>query len=74
VDGTLRPGDPAVSPKAVDLAFTHPVDGRTRTAKGIYEIDGDTLKICEGGTRKPERPTEFKTRVGQTLRVYRRAK
>ena len=46
--------DPAASPKR--LTLTAP-DGKTRP--GIYDRDGDTLKICLSGTDQP--PTEFAT-------------
>ena len=43
--------------------------------RGIYELDGDTLKSCVGGIGK-ERPTEFtaKAGTGQTLQVFKRVK
>ena len=41
---------------------------------GIYEIDGDTLKVCFDPEGK-KRPTEFKTASGsQTLVVHKRLK
>lgn len=33
---------------------------------GIYELDGDSLKICINETTNPSRPTEFKSDKGQT--------
>ena len=40
----------------------------------IYEIDGDTLKVCFDPEGK-KRPTEFKGESGaQTLVVYKRVK
>ena len=48
--------DPKAKPKTLDL---HTVDTRALFSKeGIYELDGDTLKICIGVKK---RPTEFKT-------------
>jgi uncharacterized protein (TIGR03067 family) len=69
---TLKP-DPSKSPKAFDSTVTEgPTKGMVILA--IYEIDGDTLKVCfdpEGKTR----PTEFKTGTGsQTLVVHKRVK
>jgi uncharacterized protein (TIGR03067 family) len=50
------------TPKTLDLIFTEgPEKGRTST--GIYELDGDNLKIClslAGSTR----PTEFASKPG----------
>jgi RNA polymerase sigma factor (sigma-70 family) len=34
--------------------------------KGIYELRGDTLKVCYGS----ERPTEFKTKPDSSLKLY----
>lgn len=44
--------DPTKMPKSIDLTSL-----RTGTLSGIYELDGDTLKIHFGG--EPGRPTEF---------------
>jgi uncharacterized protein (TIGR03067 family) len=38
---------------------------------GIYELDGDTLKWC---VRKKSRPTEFETKEGAFLMIFKRAK
>jgi uncharacterized protein (TIGR03067 family) len=55
--------DPGKSPKQIDL---NP-GGERRTARGIYALKGDELKLCygEGGA---ERPTEFASPEGG--RVY----
>lgn len=48
--------DPAKKPKTID--FTPDQDKKEKPALGIYELDGDNLKLCwskEGGAR----PTEF---------------
>jgi uncharacterized protein (TIGR03067 family) len=58
--GTLSV-DPSQKPRAYDATLA--VDDRERTSVGIYEFDGDTLKICftdKGG----ERPKEFSTKGG----------
>src|SRR6516162_5222640 len=44
--------DPAKKPKEIDVDF----DGQA--GKGIYELDGDTLKIAHGDLGEA-RPTEF---------------
>ncbi len=48
--------DATTTPKSLDMIE------KTSTMLGIYELDGDTLKICvsEGG-QKGVRPTEMKT-------------
>jgi uncharacterized protein (TIGR03067 family) len=47
--------DPAAKPKTIDL-----IAGDERPAPGIYELDGDTLKICLAEGPNAARPTEFK--------------
>lgn len=66
--------DPSKSPKAIDVTIT---EGPSKGAVmlGIYEIDGDTLKVCFDFGGK-QRPTEFKSPPGsQTFyNVHKRAK
>jgi uncharacterized protein (TIGR03067 family) len=66
--------NPAAKPKALDITGTDgPNKGKTILA--IYELDGDTLRICYdlGGKN---RPREFKTREGTQLFLvtYKREK
>jgi uncharacterized protein (TIGR03067 family) len=66
--GTIKL-DAAKTPKQIDLELND------RTLKGIYQIDGDMLKISyrlEGD----ERPTEFESKPdsGIVLVVHKRAK
>ena len=58
--------DPDKKPKTVDL--TREIGGRTLTELGIYELDGDTWKMCndEAGIM---RPTEYGTKEGTQLEV-----
>jgi RNA polymerase sigma factor (sigma-70 family) len=51
--------DPAKSPKQIDLIFD-----KEKTAKGIYLLDGDTLKLCVQKDPGSERPTEFVSKEG----------
>jgi uncharacterized protein (TIGR03067 family) len=66
--------DPSKSPKAIDVTMT---EGPNKGAVmlGIYEIDGDTLKVCFDSEGK-KRPTEFKSTLGsQTfVNVHKRVK
>jgi uncharacterized protein (TIGR03067 family) len=66
--------DPSQKPKAIDITIT---DGpnKDKTAKGIYELTGDTQKICVAAPGKP-RPTEFvsKPDSGSVIQVLRREK
>jgi uncharacterized protein (TIGR03067 family) len=65
--------DPTKSPKEMDIVADTP--GGEVKLKGIYQIKGDSLKMCidqKGG----ERPTKFTTLAGtgQILIVLKRAK
>ena len=65
----LKP-DPSKSPKAFDVKVT---DGPNKGSVmlGIYEITGDTLKVCFDPDGKKQ-PTEFKTGCGsQTVVVHK---
>lgn len=66
--------DPSKKPKTIDVTLT---DGPNKgmVILGIYEIDGDTLKVCfDLGGKK--RPTEFKSPAGSEvfLNVHKRVK
>jgi uncharacterized protein (TIGR03067 family) len=52
--------DPGKKPKEIDMTF---LDGpnKDKTLKGIYEIDGDTFKMCRGLTADKDRPSDFGT-------------
>ena len=66
--------DTSKKPKAIDVTLTEgPMKGAVLL--GIYEIDGDTLKVCFDLEGK-KRPTEFKSPPGsQTfVNVHKRAK
>src|SRR5205807_1617746 len=60
-DGTLSL-DVTKKPKRFDLKFTKGPE-KGNTSLGIYELDGDTWKICLGLTGK-SRPTKFATKPG----------
>ena len=68
IEGTVKL-DPDKKPKMIDL------DVNGRILKGIYELDGDTLKMCYILT-DGERPTEFvsKPDTGVILITHKRAK
>src|SRR5436190_16265588 len=52
--------DPGKKPKAIDMVFGEG-DKKDQVLRGIYVIDGDTLKICRGLRPEQQRPTEFGT-------------
>jgi internalin A len=66
--------DPRKNPKAIDFTMdSDPDEGKPH--KGIYLLDGDTLKICRSDPGKP-RPKEFATKTdsGHVLFVLTREK
>jgi uncharacterized protein (TIGR03067 family) len=69
-EGVAFKVDPTRSPKEVEDTLR---DGRK--IRGIYELDGDTLRSCVAPPDK-DRPTEFAggKGSGSTLRVFRRVK
>jgi uncharacterized protein (TIGR03067 family) len=64
--------DPTKKPKTIDATMTSGPD-KGKKSMGIYEFEGDTLKICYN---EKERPKEFSTKKGSgnTLEVYKREK
>ncbi len=66
--------DPLAKPKTIDIIFTEG-PGKGHSQKGIYELDGDTQKICIAMPDQP-RPTEFASKPdsGQILEVLKREK
>ena len=68
--GTIKV-DPSKSPKAIDAKQV----SSDKAALGIYQLDGDTQKICLASPGRA-RPTEFSSEQGsgQTLTVWKRKK
>lgn len=66
--------DPIPTPKVIDVTFTDGPRSR-KTIKGIYELTGDTCKICMAPEDEP-RPLSFTSKPGSgfTLEVLRRGK
>jgi uncharacterized protein (TIGR03067 family) len=66
--------DPSKSPKTIDVTMT---EGSNKGAVmlGIYEFDGDTMKVCFDPQGK-KRPTEFKSAAGSEnfVNVHKRVK
>ncbi len=66
--------DPSKTPKGIDFK---PGGGqyKDKTLRGIYEIDGDMLKVCFAEPDKP-RPTEFASKAdsGLTLAIHKKQK
>lgn len=75
--------DPSKSPKWIDMTGT--TDGKDRSIPALYELDGDTLKLCfrndykskDGKpTEDPKRPAKLEGGANsmQVLMVLRREK
>jgi uncharacterized protein (TIGR03067 family) len=66
--------DPTVIPKTIDITLNLGPDRRA-TILGIYELEGDTYKICSARPGRP-RPKEFssKSGSGQGVQVMAREK
>ena len=66
--------DPSRSPKTIDVTLAEGLNKGT-VMLGIYEIDGDTLKVCFDPQGK-RRPTEFKSAPGSEnfVNVHKRVK
>ena len=69
IKGTYRI-DPNRTPKTVDWTDTIGEDAG-KTLLAIYSFNGDRLVFCAAYPGLP-RPTEFRTRPGQVLRVLQR--
>jgi RNA polymerase sigma factor (sigma-70 family) len=68
--------DPTKKPKAINFTILPYYPGmKTSTVLGIYEVDGDSLKVLQG-LPDQGRPTEFKTtpQSGLEFIVFNRAK
>jgi uncharacterized protein (TIGR03067 family) len=66
--------DPSKSPKAIDVKITEGLN-KGAAMLGIYEIDGDTLKVCFDEQGK-KRPTEFRSPADSAtfVNVHKRVK
>ena len=73
--GTIRV-DPSAKPAAIDFAHTEG-DLKGKAWKGIYAVDGDTLKVCDNAPNLDKaRPTTFQAKKGSgyVLVTFKRAK
>jgi uncharacterized protein (TIGR03067 family) len=75
VEWAVKKIDPTQNPKTIDIEVAAgPYKGVVYL--GIYELDGDTLRICFALPDKPERPTEFWAAKGtiRALSEFKRVK
>lgn len=72
IKGTLKI-DATTSPKRLDMM---PASGRYegKTLHGIYELDGDTLKVCFATNPDAARPTEFVSKQGYVVAIHKAVK
>jgi uncharacterized protein (TIGR03067 family) len=70
--GTLKL-DPTKKPKTIDIHITEGTE-KGKTQLGLYELEGDTLKVCVAEAEK-DRPKEFgsKEGSGHGLLVFKRS-
>jgi uncharacterized protein (TIGR03067 family) len=70
--GTYK-ADPSKTPKEVD-AFFEDDAGNKLVVKSIYEVQGDTMRVC--GAYGKDRPREFKSTAenGYEMVTYKKAK
>jgi uncharacterized protein (TIGR03067 family) len=64
--------DKSKKPNTIDITYT---EGLKATFVGIYELDGDTFKVCLDPTGK-NRPTKFESKkgTGHVMEVLKREK
>jgi uncharacterized protein (TIGR03067 family) len=72
--GTYKLG-PSKDPKEIDISHDDGPD-KGKTALGVYEVEGEKLKICLAAPGVKERPKELASKPGSghTLEVWKRAK
>ena len=67
-EGTIKI-DPTKKPAAIDLKITKGKD-EGKSQQGIYELQGDTLKICMAPAGAEKRPTAFKSEEGSEIELF----
>jgi uncharacterized protein (TIGR03067 family) len=69
--------DSSEKPKTIDIIYkSFGQRGRLETSvrKGLYELDGDTLKICIRFANEKDRPVEFKSKGNVYVITFKRVK
>jgi uncharacterized protein (TIGR03067 family) len=65
---TLITLDPTKKPKHIDMVFTEG-ENKDKVQRGIYELEGDTFKLCRSRDPDFDRPKDFTTSPGTGLFV-----
>jgi uncharacterized protein (TIGR03067 family) len=75
VEWAVKRIDPTKNPKSIDIEVTAGAY-KGVVYLGIYELDGDTLRICFALPDRAERPTEFSASKGsiRALSEFKREK
>jgi uncharacterized protein (TIGR03067 family) len=73
-DGKIHPGtftiDASREPPAIDLVEQDgPEDVKGKVQRGVYELDGDTLRVCVNPRAVTERPKELRTAAGEETMI-----
>jgi uncharacterized protein (TIGR03067 family) len=66
--GTLKL-DAGKKPRTIDIIITEGT-GKDMTQLGVYELEGDTFKVCVTQPGDKERPTDFTTKEGSKNIVF----
>jgi uncharacterized protein (TIGR03067 family) len=61
--------DPAKKPRAIDATRAEGPD-KGKVVLGIYQVDGDQLKMCFGAPGEDTRPKDFAPKAGEGFRLY----
>lgn len=64
--------DPSRKPKEIDLIYDP--EAKVKSARGIYELEGDSLRLCFPGSPDKDRPTKLESKKGERymLMTYKR--
>jgi uncharacterized protein (TIGR03067 family) len=63
---TLITLDPTKKPKHIDMVFIEG-ENKDKVQRAIYELEGDTLKLCRSRDPEFDRPKDFTTAPGTGL-------
>jgi uncharacterized protein (TIGR03067 family) len=75
MEAMVKKIDATKTPRTIDAEVTAG-EHQGKTILGIYELDGDMLRVCVALPGKADRPTEFSAKAGSgcNLTVYKREK